>query len=44
MEVALNALLDRLPRLRWDDSRPRAKMSGGVLVGRGPDALNVRFD
>lgn len=44
MEVALNALLDRLPGLRWDESRPKAKMSGGVLVGRGPDALRVRFE
>lgn len=44
MEVALNALLDRLPNLRWDEDEPAARMSGGVLVGRGPDALHVRFD
>jgi cytochrome P450 len=44
MEVALNAVLDRLPNLRWDPDKPRAKTTGGTLVGRGPDALNVRFD
>jgi cytochrome P450 len=44
MEVALNALLDRLPNLRWDPDQPHPKMSGGALVARGPNALPVRFD
>lgn len=44
MEVALNAILDRLPGLRWDSEKPASRMSGGTLVGRGPDALHVRFD
>jgi cytochrome P450 len=43
MEVALNALLDRLPNLRWDEDMPTPRMSGGALVGRGPDALHVRY-
>jgi cytochrome P450 len=44
MEVALNAVLDRLPNLRWDPDKPHAKIVGGTLVARGPDALHVRFD
>ena len=44
MEIALNAVLDRLPELRWDDDLPHARMSGGTLVGRGPNALHVRFN
>lgn len=44
MEVALNAILDRLPGLRWDSEKPASRMSGGTLVGCGPDALHVRFD
>jgi cytochrome P450 len=44
MEVALNAVLDRLPNLRWDAEKPAAQMTGGTLVARGPDALHVRFD
>lgn len=44
MEVALNAVLDRLPNLRWDPDKPTARMTGGTLVARGPDALHVRFD
>lgn len=39
---ALNALLDRLPRLRIDESMPRPEASG--LMQRGPDAIHVRFD
>jgi len=44
MEMALGAVLDRLPNLRWDPSRPAARMTGGTLVARGPDAINVAFD
>lgn len=44
MEVALGAVLDRLPNLRWDPDKPAATMTGGTLVARGPDALHVRFD
>lgn len=43
MEVALGALLDRLGDLRWDPDFPPAKMGGGTLIGRGPDALQVRY-
>ncbi len=43
MEVALGAVLDRLPDLRWDTDKAPSRMSGGTIVGRGPDALNVRF-
>jgi cytochrome P450 len=44
MEVALNAVLDRLPNLRRDPDKPHPKIVGGTLVARGPDALHVRFD
>ncbi|MFC3173678.1 cytochrome P450 [Novosphingobium bradum] len=44
MEVALGAMLDRLPNLRWDPDQPAARIAGGGLVGRGPNALHVRFD
>jgi len=43
MEVALNAMLDRLGDLRWDPDYPPARMGGGTLIGRGPEALHVRF-
>jgi len=43
MTVALNAVMDRLPNLRWDPSRPRGKIVGS-LFARGPDALHVLFD
>lgn len=43
MEVALNALLDRLGDLRWDPDYPPARMAGGTLIGRGPESLNVRY-
>jgi cytochrome P450 len=43
MEVALNAVLDQLVDLRWDPDYPPARMSGGTLIGRGPNALQVRF-
>jgi cytochrome P450 len=43
MEVALNAVLDRLGDLRWDPDQPPARMSGGTLLARGPNALHVRY-
>ncbi|AIT79857.1 cytochrome P450 [Novosphingobium pentaromativorans] len=43
MEVALNAVLDRLPGLRWDPEKPSSTITGGTLMQRGPDALHVRF-
>ena len=43
MEVALNAMLDRLGDLRWDPDYPSVRMAGGTLIGRGPEALHVRF-
>jgi len=43
MEVALNAVLDRLGDLRWDPEQPPARMSGGTLLARGPNALHVRY-
>ena len=43
MEVALGAVLDRLGDLRWNPDYPPARMSGGTLIGRGPDALHVRY-
>ena len=43
MEVALGAVLDRLGDLRWDREKPVARMGGGTLIGRGPDALHVRY-
>lgn len=42
MAHALNALLDRLPRLRLDPDHPMPEISGFAL--RGPEALHVRFD
>lgn len=40
IECALNALLDRFPNIRWDSSRPPAKLSGG-LIARAPGPLPV---
>jgi cytochrome P450 len=40
--VALNGLFDRLPNLRWDDTKPPARLTGG-LIGRGPGPLHVVF-
>ena len=37
---ALNALLDRFPNMRWDPSKPPAKLSGG-MISRGPGPLPV---
>lgn len=42
MVVALNAMMDRLPNLRWDTSKPPARLVGG-LFQRGPSALPVVF-
>jgi cytochrome P450 len=42
MVVAMNAILDRLPNVRWDTSKPPAKLVGG-LFQRGPMALPVVF-
>ncbi|WP_260334834.1 cytochrome P450 [Paraburkholderia sp. MM5384-R2] len=42
MERALNALLDRFPRLRLDPDQPVPKVIG--LNSRAPDKLCVRFD
>jgi cytochrome P450 len=43
MTTAINALLDRLPRLRLDDSGEPARIIGG-LQARGVNHLRVRFD
>ena len=43
MTAAINALLDRLPKLRLDDRGEPAKIIGGLL-GRGMNHLRVRFD
>jgi cytochrome P450 len=40
MTLALNALFDRFPNIRWDPSQPQAEMVGG-LMQRGPTALHV---
>jgi cytochrome P450 len=41
--AALGALFDRFPNIRWDTSKPPAKLTGS-LVQRGPGALHVRLD
>ena len=43
MTAAINALLDRLPKLRFDDRVERPKIIGG-LHARGVNHLKVRFD
>jgi cytochrome P450 len=43
MTLALNALFDRFPNIRWDPSQPKAEMVGG-LMQRGPTALHVLLD
>jgi cytochrome P450 len=43
MTLALSALFDRFPKIRWDPSKPRAEMVGG-LMQRGPTALHVLLD
>jgi cytochrome P450 len=42
MVTALNAVIDRLPNLRWDPSKPPARLVGG-LFARGPSSLPVLF-
>jgi len=42
MVTALNAVIDRLPNVRWDGSKPAPRMVGG-LFARGPSALPVVF-
>ena len=42
MIYALNALLDRLPKLRLDPDYPEPRVSGFML--RGPEKIHVRFD
>ncbi len=42
MVLAINAIIDRLPNVRWDKSKPPAKMIGG-LFARGPSAIPVVF-
>ncbi|TVV76756.1 cytochrome P450 [Sphingomonas solaris] len=43
MDAAINALLDRFPKLRFDDRVERPKIIGG-LHARGVNHLKVRFD
>ncbi len=43
MTAAVNALLDRLPNLRLDESGEPARIFGG-LMARGVNHLRVRFD
>ena len=43
MLVAINAVFDRLPNLRWDKSKPECQMVGS-LFARGPSSLHVLFD
>lgn len=42
MVTAINAVIDRLPNVRWDTSKPPAKIVGGMFA-RGPNALPVVF-
>ncbi|HSV52930.1 MAG TPA: cytochrome P450 [Burkholderiaceae bacterium] len=42
MERAVNALLDRFPKLRLDPAKPAPRVLG--LNSRAPDVLHVRFD
>ncbi len=43
MNMALNALFDHFPNIRWDPSKPASVLTGS-LVQRGPDALHVLLD
>jgi len=38
--VALNALFDRFPNIRWDPSKPAPFLTGS-RIQRGPGELNV---
>jgi cytochrome P450 len=42
MQVALNAVLDLLPNLRLDPTKPTPKITGAQL--RGPHELHVVWD
>ncbi len=42
LRVGLSAVLDRLPRLRWDEQADPTSIEG--LAFRGPSRLPVRFD
>jgi cytochrome P450 len=42
MVTALDAIMDRLPNVRWDPSKPPARLIGG-LFARGPSAIPVVF-
>ena len=42
MAAALDALLDRLPKLRLDPDYPPPEISGFML--RGPETIRVRWD
>ncbi|MDB6063034.1 MAG: hypothetical protein JWM78_3137 [Verrucomicrobiaceae bacterium] len=42
IEAAFNAVLDDLPNLRYDPSKPKAKIVGVTM--RGPQAVHVVFD
>lgn len=43
MTLALNALFDHFPNIRWDPSQPAPFLMGG-LMQRGPTALHVLLD
>jgi cytochrome P450 len=43
LEVALERLVRRMPRLRFDEERPRRRRADS-LVFRGLESLPVRFD
>ena len=40
IEIALDTLMDHFPNMRWDPSKPPAKIIGG-LINRGPGAMHV---
>jgi cytochrome P450 len=42
MSLAMNAIMDRLPNIRWDPTKPKPELQGG-LIGRGPGPLHVVF-
>ena len=42
MKVALNAIIDRLPNVRWDPAQPHPKIIGG-LFQRGPSSIPVVY-
>jgi cytochrome P450 len=40
VEAALNGIFDRFPNIRWDTSKPAARITGN-LIQRGPGPLHV---